>query len=475
MTTNCGLGCAALRVVTVGLAVLLHGAFCLSQTTISLSVGSGPPTTKVQVSGSGFPVNAAVNIYFDGGREAVATANGSGSFSGVTIRVPSSALPGDHAVKATPAKGGASAHAKFLVRTDWAEFHRSNMRRWNQYENVINTGNVGTLQLKWSYATPFPVICSPSVAKGIVYIASEFTLYALDAATGHQLWSYAAGSNFYNSPTVVNGVVYFASREKVYALNATTGKVIWTDTFSGGGNWFLPIVADGVVYVSENGLLYALDANTGATLWSDEIGTGGHVVESSPAVVNGVLYVGSGDGNVYALDAKTGAVIWIYAMRDYSYSSPAVADGVVYIGSRDSSVYALDATTGALVWNSAISSIGGIGSSPAVADGVVYIGSYPANNVYAFNATTGVLVWDYINNQSFHSSPAVANGVVYVGSLDFNLYAFDASTGTLLWNYMTGGQVISSPIVADGVVYAGSGDGKVYAFGLPGGAGRATP
>ena len=34
---------------------------------------------------------------------------------------------------------------------------------------------------------------------------------------------------------------------------------------------------------------------------------------SSPAVANGVVYIGSGDGNVYALNASTGAKLWSYA------------------------------------------------------------------------------------------------------------------------------------------------------------------
>jgi outer membrane protein assembly factor BamB len=64
-------------------------------------------------------------------------------------------------------------------------------------------------------------------------------------------------------------------------------------------------------------------------------------VFSSPAVANGVVYVGSGlngNGNVFALNARTGAKLWSYA-TDAVQSSPAVANGVVYVGS-DGGVYA---------------------------------------------------------------------------------------------------------------------------------------
>ena len=46
---------------------------------------------------------------------------------------------------------------------------------------------------------------------------------------------------------------------------------------------------------------------TNQTLWTF---TTGGAVESSPAVVNGIVYVGSDDGCVYALNAANGALIW---------------------------------------------------------------------------------------------------------------------------------------------------------------------
>jgi outer membrane protein assembly factor BamB len=74
-------------------------------------------------------------------------------------------------------------------------------------------------------------------------------------------------------------------------------------------------------------------------------------VPSSPAVVNGVVYVGSIDNNVYALNARTGAKLWSYTTAMEVYSSPAVANGVVYVGSADNNVYALNARTGAKLWS----------------------------------------------------------------------------------------------------------------------------
>ena len=52
------------------------------------------------------------------------------------------------------------------------------------------------------------------------------------------------------------------------------------------------------------------------------------------------MYVGSYDNNVYALNASTGALLWKYTTANNVESSPAVANGVVYVGSGDGNLYA---------------------------------------------------------------------------------------------------------------------------------------
>ena len=112
----------------------------------------------------------------------------------------------------------------------------------------------------------------------------------------------------------------------------------WSYT-TGGAVESSPAVANGVVYIgSDDGNLYALNASTGAKLWSYN---SGHLLEkSSPAVANGVVYVGSSDDKIYALNASTGATLWSYNAGKTLVSSPAVANGMVYVGSTDGEVYA---------------------------------------------------------------------------------------------------------------------------------------
>jgi outer membrane protein assembly factor BamB len=209
-----------------------------------------------------------------------------------------------------------------------------------------------------------------------------------------------------------------------------------------------PAVVNGVVYVgSSDGNVYALDTRTGSLLWSYLA----NAYVSTPAVVDGVVYFGTGDWNVYAVDARTGSPLWKYRTGGQIASSPTVASGVVYVGSGDNNLYALNASTGALLWSHGVSAPY---SPPAVADGVVYVGS-DNGNLYALNAGTGVDLWSY--PAGVYALASVAHGVVYVGGgYTSQAYALKASSGALLWSFTTGGYVFSTPTLTHGLVYVAS-------------------
>jgi len=236
-----------------------------------------------------------------------------------------------------------------------------------------------------------------------------------------------------------------------------TNQTLWNYTTDGLVE-SSPVVVDGVVFVGSNdGNVYALDQHTGAKIWNF---TTGSTVYSSPAVAYGKVYVAAFDHKFFCLDAATGEHIWNHTTGGWMRSSPAVVDGKVYVGSDGGGVYCLNASTKAQIWNCPIGSWT-YTSSPAVAYGRVYVGSIDGK-VHCIDAATGVPIWNFTTGSTVYSSPAVADGKVYVGSYDNKVYCLDAVTKELIWNYTTLGAVHSSPAVADGKIYVGSGDGRVY-------------
>src|SRR5206468_11780767 len=89
---------------------------------IRLSRPVGPPTTRTTVGGQGFGSTEVVDLSFDSSPAGKATTDPTGAFSS-SVRVPASALPGDHSVGARGETSGLRARATFLVRTDWPQFH----------------------------------------------------------------------------------------------------------------------------------------------------------------------------------------------------------------------------------------------------------------------------------------------------------------------------------------------------------------
>jgi outer membrane protein assembly factor BamB len=309
-------------------------------------------------------------------------------------------------------------------------------------------------EVKWAFKTDGPVIASPAIADGVVFIgSSDGVFYAIDQETGKRKWKVALTDPISSSPAVANGLVYFLTYDGAfYALATDTGALKWR--FATGGERRLE--AKGI---------------HGLTPSNQNIADPMDVYLSSPAVFNGRVYFGSSDGHVYALDAQTGILQWSFETKDIVHASPAIANNTVYIGSWDSYLYALDAATGLEKWrfktgeDPIIHNQVGFQSSPAVSDGTVYVGCRDGH-VYAVEAATGKKKWDYSTSQSWvNGTPAVRDGVVYVGTSDTHrFHALDAKTGRLLFVFDSQALIFGSAALAGDLAYVGAFNGKLFAI-----------
>jgi PQQ-dependent dehydrogenase (methanol/ethanol family) len=145
-------------------------------------------------------------------------------------------------------------------------------------------------------------------------------------------------------------------------------------------------------------------------------------METTPIVVNGVMYVTTSFDHVYALNAKTGEEYWHYkhAMGPVTTyccgpnnRGVAVYDDKVYLATLDAKLVALDAKTGSVVWQTEIADPT-LGYSetmaPTAVDGKILIGTNGGEYgirgfVKAYDAKTGKLVW------TFDTSPENSVGV----------------------------------------------------------------
>jgi outer membrane protein assembly factor BamB len=336
---------------------------------------------------------------------------------------------------------------------------------------------------KWRFTAAGFVESSPTVVNGTVYIGGNGDpqfggegsgLYALDAETGEKEWLYNTSGNVNSPPTVVNGTAYIASGETpeedgaLHAVDAESGEPEWK--FRDGKEDFgvccvepAASVVDGTVYIVVGKTVYALDAETGSVVWTFDYDDSGGTVADSLTIKDGTVYTTRSE-SMYAFDASTGGVEWVSEISSgWLDSSPTVVNGTIYVGSGtfgESALYAVNADTGETEWEFT-EPTGNVESSPTFSDGTVYFGTGPFSDdpsLYAVDSSTGEKVWRFNETSGNVQSPTVKDGVVYITTLgtpgpalDSALRAVDAETGEQEWEFTEPTFAItSSPtIVAD--------------------------
>ena len=321
--------------------------------------------------------------------------------------------------------------------------------------------------------------------------SGDSSLYALERATGKLAWRFDAGGPVHSSPAVAQGLVIAATLGgRIFAVSEATGALRWSvqtgrllpKNIHPAGEWDLyassPVVTGSSVLIgSGDGNVYALDLTSGKERW--RVRTNGKV-RATPSVHDGVAVVGSFDGRVYAIDVATGKTVWVHHtsgdsidLRKAGYdrraiqSTAAIAEGHVFLGSRDDGFYALDFATGRRRWRVSHGS-SWVVASPAVRGGKAYVGSSDGHFIHAVDVATGKELWRRPITMNAIASPVLAGGLLIVGTAQTSggrgeLLALDAETGVIKWRLPFADAVWSSPVVAGKELYIGSDDGGVYA------------
>ena len=197
---------------------------------------------------------------------------------------------------------------------------------------------------------------SPVVHKGKVYFGTgygDYKILAVDAETGIETWSREMPYPVWGSPSANEDIVFFGLGRgnfsesallpagKVVALNVETGDIVWEYEAEDAVLTAIAIQDGYVIFGSRDGYVYCLQETDGKLAWHTDLG--GPVV-SSPAVTPKIVYAATKNGYLYALSADSGEMQWEFNTRTVTrniefYSSPAVANGLLYIGSSDRYIF----------------------------------------------------------------------------------------------------------------------------------------
>lgn len=289
-----------------------------------------------------------------------------------------------------------------------------------------------------------PVLGSPALASGVILAATaDGALHALGAEQGRALWRTPIGEPtplgmldpwdvLHSSPTVAGGRVFLGTGDGTAgAVDLASGTLLWRRKL-GHAVRSSPAVAEDRVFVGcLDGKVHALSAPSGAPLWSadtQEPGIPWRAVQGSCAVAQGRVFVGSRSSFLYAFDAATGKVAWKQSHRgSWVPCTPALRDGIAYVGQSDGDqVQAVDAK-GAVLWTQ--KTRGATFASPALAGDTLYVATNhnydmaAKGSLSALDAATGKVRWTLDLPASVWASPVVAGNQVLVACADGKLYA----------------------------------------------------
>lgn len=291
-------------------------------------------------------------------------------------------------------------------------------------------------------------------ADAVYFVDTRCQLVALARSNGALCWSTPlhdekiAGQPAPDNPTfnhraatplVADGVVYCGSSDGgIYAVEATTGAKLWrhdahAPVFSGIGRHG----ADTLMFGTMDGSVVLLNRRTRQETL--RVKTGGGVV-TTPVVVGDTLIAGSRDYLLYGFKLADGSLVWRYSYWfSWVESTPAVADGLIYVGASDySRVTALDPATGRARWSTPVHGMNW--GTPLVVGDQVFTGTAAQNlpgtviehtgGILALDRRSGSVRWQLVARKpdegkfgGYAGSLAVAGDVILAAGFDGRLLA----------------------------------------------------
>src|SRR5260370_6138340 len=161
----------------------------------------------------------------------------------------------------------------------------------------------------------------------------------------------------------------FSTLDQINTSNASALVPNWAyQTMAGGKFETTPLVVDGILYATgQDDRAFALDARTGRPIWQYQRALPGDIrpccgrVNRGLAILGDKVFMGTLDSHVIALDTKTGNVVWDVTAVDYTKGNsftlaPLVIKDLVLMGISGGEygirgfIDAYDANTGERKW-----------------------------------------------------------------------------------------------------------------------------
>ena len=296
----------------------------------------------------------------------------------------------------------------------------------------------------------------PAFADGVVYAADrKGTVKALNADDGKEVWSINLAEKdgwFSRKPALLSGGLTVA-----------------------GESLSRPVVSDGLVLIhTSNGQLQALNEADGLVKWTVNLDMPALSLrgESAPATAFGAAIVGGDNGRVSAVLMQQGQMIWQQRISQATGSTeidrlsdvdttPVIVDGVVYALAYNGNLTALDLRSGQIMWKRELGSV-----NDFIVDGNRIYMVDQNDRLLALSTEGGVTLWT--QSDLLHrllTAPALYNGSLVVGDSEGYMHWIDPENGRFVAQQKVDSSgFLTEPVVADGKLLIQAKDGTLYAI-----------
>ncbi|HEX6728658.1 MAG TPA: PQQ-binding-like beta-propeller repeat protein [Pyrinomonadaceae bacterium] len=225
----------------------------------------------------------------------------------------------------------------------------------------------------WAYKTGTEIKSSPVVVDDRVLIGSyDENLYCI-SSKGSLLWKFKTNGPVHSTPGISNGVAFIAGCDEMFrGISISTGKEIFSVSSEAYTGASPALRGNSAFYGTFNNEVLMVNLTDHRVEWRYEHPQRKFPYYSSAAVTENRVVVGGRDKLVHGLNLE-GKEVWTVATRARVESSPAIADGRVFVGSNDGRFYVLGLTNGAKLWE--FNAGAPLSASPAIAKGRIVIGA----------------------------------------------------------------------------------------------------
>jgi len=296
-----------------------------------------------------------------------------------------------------------------------------------------------TLDARWTVAFSAPPSAPAGFDARAAYVALKSgQLVAIDLDRGTIRWHVEAATSL--QPATGDGLVFIATENLIQAIDAITGDVRWQAALPGGAAAPLYWDTGWLIASTAAGDLAAFRAADGSLIWRQGLGA---PLAAPPAPALDRLYLALTDGKLISSSLSTGDVLWTREIGGHVSGLLALDDQLVF-GTTENEVRSLDLLRGHERWKWRVG--GDVAGVPIADDRRIYFAARD-NLLRAVDRKSGNLRWKASLPSRPSSGPLRIADLIVVPSVSTDVASFDAETGKAGPTIKAAGEIGSQPFL----------------------------